>query len=155
MMATRKFAVLGCAAFIFFAGTVLFSQQHTFDGNWQMDPAKSHLNDTRVVTMAIATVSDGINIHIKIKKNEGAEASSEFTSKLNGKACDFLEGTHKSQINMWYDGTSLNVSKEAGPAEDVTAMWKFELAPDKRTLTLKINHYDPAAEDESIVFTKK
>jgi hypothetical protein len=33
-------------------------------------------------------------------------------------------------------------------------MWKFALGPDKRTLTMTINHYEPAADDETLVFTK-
>lgn len=154
MLATiRKFAVHGCAASIFFTASLL-AQQHTFDGNWQMDSAKSHVNDGRGITLVVATVDQGIKMTIKTKKGDSQEITSEFLTKLNGKACEFAEGSHKSQLTMWFDGSTLNASKEAGPSGDVTSMWKLELSPDKQTLTLKINHYEPAADDETIVFKK-
>jgi hypothetical protein len=125
-----------------------------FEGNWQMDTAKSHVSDGRAVTLTIVSVGEGVKMTMKVKKGDGPEATSEFTSKLDGKACEFAEGTHKSQLTVWYDGSTLNASKENGPPGDVTAMWKFELAPDKQTLTMKINHYEPTADDETIVFAK-
>jgi len=135
-----------------FASAVLAG---TFDGTWQMDAAKSKVNDGRMVTLTIAPVEGGgIKMTMKTQKKDGQEVTSEFTSKLNGKAADFSEGDHKSQITVWYNGPTLNASKEGGPAADVTSMWKFELAPDKSTMTMTINHYEPAADDETLVFTK-
>ena len=56
---------------------------------------------------------------------------------------------------MWDSGATLNAPKEKGPPTDITAMWKFELIPDKQTLTMTINHYEPVADDETIMFTRK
>jgi hypothetical protein len=108
-----------------------------------------------VVTLTIATTNNGIKMTIKTRKLDGQETTSEFTSKLDGKACEFAEGTHKSQLTVWYNGPTLNACKENGPVGDVTSVWKFELAPDKQTMTMKISHYDPAADDETLAFTKK
>ncbi len=129
-------------------------QTASLDGTWQMDSAKSHVRDGRSVTFIIASMDNGIKMTVKTKKGD-AESVTEFSTKFNGKASDFAEGDHKSQLTMWWDGTSLNASKEKGPADDVTAMWKFELSPDKQTMTLKISHYEPAADDETLVFNKK
>jgi hypothetical protein len=126
-----------------------------FDGEWQMDLAQSHVLDGRTVTVVIAAAGNGVKMTMTAKKSDGKQITSEFTSKLDGKACDFDEGSHKSQLTLWFSGPSLNASKEKGPAEDVTAMWKFELAPDKHGMTLTINHYEPAADDEKLIFTKK
>jgi hypothetical protein len=134
---------------------LLSAPQPTFDGTWQMDTAKSHVSDGRVVTLTIATTNNGIKMTIKTRKLDGQETTSEFTSKLDGKACEFAEGTHKSQLTVWYNGPTLNACKENGPVGDVTSVWKFELAPDKQTMTMKISHYDPAADDETLAFTKK
>ena len=149
-----RFIRLSLAGSVVLTGTLLFAQQHIFDGNWEMDAAKSHVKDNRSMTLVVTTVSDGIKMTFKTKKGSD-DSTSEFTTKLNGKACDFEEGSHKSQLTMWYDGSALDASKEQGPAEDVTSMWKFELSPDKQTLTLTINHYEPAGDDEKIVFVKK
>jgi hypothetical protein len=151
--AGKKFT--GLAISLFFAAAMVSAQQKTFDGNWQMDSAKSHVSDGRVVALTIATVAEGIKITMKTQKGDAKEVVSEFTSKLNGKACEMAEGDHKSKLTVWYDGPTLNACKENGPAGDVTSEWKFELGPDKQTMTMKISHYDPAAEDETIVFTKK
>ncbi len=150
----RKFARHGCAVSMFFAASLLSAQMRTFEGTWQMDAAKSHVSDGRTITLTFVSAGEGVKMTIKSKKGDGPETVSEFTSKLDGKACDFEEGTHKSQLTAWYDGTALNASKENGPPGDVTAMWKFALGPDKRTLTMTINHYEPAADDETLVFTK-
>jgi hypothetical protein len=152
----RKIVRRGGAAYLVLAGAALLcAQQKIYDGTWQMDAAKSHVLDGRTMTLVVATVGGAIKMTITSKKSDGQETSSEFTSKLDGKACDFDEGSHKSQLTMWWDGSALNASKEKGPAADVTSMWKWELTPDKQTLTLTINHYEPAADDEKIVFTKK
>jgi hypothetical protein len=149
-----KFARQACAVSLFFTASLVWAQMKAFDGTWQMDSAKSHVSDGRMVTLTIAGVGEGVKMTMKIKKGDGPETTSEFTSKLDGKACEFEEGAHKSQLTAWFDGTSLNASKEKGPASDVTAMWKFELGADKQTLTMKINHYEPTADDETLVFTK-
>ena len=136
-------------------GLVSAQQQKTFDGTWQMDAARSKINDARVVTLTVANLENGVKVSMKTKKGDGPEVVSEFTSKLDGKPCDFAEGTHKSQITVWYNGPTLNASKENGPAEDKTAAWKLELGPDKETLTMTINHYEPNGADETLVFAKK
>jgi hypothetical protein len=133
----------------------LSAQQKNMDGSWQMDTAKSHVSDGRVVTLTITSAAGGIKMTMKTVKKDGQEVISEFTSKLDGKPCDFAEGTHKSQLTAWYNGPALNATKEGGPAGDVTSAWKFELAPDKQTLTMTISHYDPAGDDETLVFVKK
>jgi hypothetical protein len=155
MVATiRKFACHGCAVSLFFAASLVSAQMRTLEGTWQMDSAKSHVSDGRTVTLTIMSVGEGVKLTIRSKKGDGPETVSAFTSKLDGKACDFEEGAHKSQVTAWYDGTALNASKENGPPGDVTAMWKFAMGADKQTLTMTINHYEPAADDETLVFTK-
>ncbi len=146
---------LTCAVLLFFSASVAMAQPKVFEGAWQMDAAKSKVLDGRVVTLTIVSVGDGVKMAFKIKKGSGPETASEFTSKLDGKTSDFAEGDHVSQVTVWYDGSCLNASKEKGPAGDVTSMWKWELAPDKQTMTMKINHYEPAADDEVLVFTKR
>lgn len=144
-----------CALSLLFSA-LLPAQQKDLEGSWQMDAAKSKVTDGRVVTISVAGVAaNGIKMTMKTAKKDGQEVDSEFTSKLDGKPCDFSEGTHKSQLTAWFNGPALNASKEAGPADDKVSAWKFELSPDKKTLTMTINHYDPSAEDEVLVFNKK
>jgi hypothetical protein len=155
MIATMmKSASKAFAVSLFFAALAT-AQQRAFDGTWQMDPAKSHVSDGRVATITIALVGDGIKLTMKTIKSDGKEATVEFTSKLDGKSCEATEGTHKTQFTMWYNGPTLNACKENGPADDVTSMWKFELSPDKQTMTMTINHFEPIADDETLVFNKK
>jgi phage I-like protein len=155
VVSRTKFIGLACAASLFVGAALLCAQQVKFDGTWQMDTAKSKVSDGRVVTLTIVSVDGGIKMTMKTQKKDGKEATSEFVSKLNGKAADFAEGDHKSQITVWYNGPTLNASKEGGPAGDVTSAWKFEMGPDKGMMTMTISHYDPAADDETLVFTKK
>ncbi len=151
-----KTAWKGCLASLFFTAAILSAQQQPkFDGTWQMDSAKSHVSDGRVLTITFATVSDGIKIAIKTHKSDGTDTTTEFTSKLNGKACEVAEQGHTSKLTVWYDGPVLNACKENGPPSDVSSMWKFELSPDKQTMTMTINHYVPASDDETLVFNKK
>lgn len=153
MTTMKKF---GCASGLFFAAALLAATPpKAFDGSWQMEPAKSQVSDGRVVSMTITTAEDTIKITMLTKKSDGQEVTSEFTSKLDGKACEATEGSHKSQITMWFNGPTLNACKEDGPMGDITSVWRFELSPDKQTMTMKISHYEPSADDETLVFSKK
>jgi hypothetical protein len=144
----------GFAVSLFFAA-LLSAQQHSFDGVWEMDPAQSHVKDGRVLTLTVASHESAIKMTMKIRKGDGQETTSEFTSKLDGKPCEFAEGEHKSQLTVWFNGPTLNASKEGGPTGDVTSAWKFELGANKQTMTMTISHYEPAGDDETLVFTKK
>jgi hypothetical protein len=145
----------GASALSLFFAALLCAQQKSYEGSWQMDAAKSHVSDGRVVSITVTSVANGIKMTMKTVKKDGQEVISEFTSKLDGKPCEFAEGTHKSQLTVWFNGPALNATKEGGPAGDVTSAWKFEAGPDKQTMTMTINHYDPAGDDETLVFTKK
>ena len=149
-----KFAGRSCLVSLFLIAPLL-AQQHGFDGTWQMDSAQSKVNDGRVMIVTIATSDKGVKMTFKTHKSDGTDTTAEFMSKLDGKPCEFAEGGHKSQLTLWYNGPTLNASKEGGPAEDVSSMWKFEFGPNKDTMTLTINHYEPASADETLVFTKK
>ena len=155
MLSTEvKLLAKACVLSLVFAA-LGFGQQKSYEGSWQMDAAKSHVSDGRVVTLTVTSVTNGIKMNMKTVKKDGQEVLSEFTSKLDGKPCDFAEGDHKSQLTAWYNGPSLNATKESGPVGDVTSAWKFEISPDKQTMTMTISHYDPAADDETLVFVKK
>ena len=153
MYASVRRSLFSLALILTFS-SVSSAQQKAFEGTWQMDAAKSKVSDGRNVTLVIEVHADSVKMSFTTKKGADA-ATSEFTSKLDGKPCEFPEGSHKSQLTVWWDGSTWNASKEKGPAVDVTSMWKFELGPDKQTLTLTINHYDPAADDEKLIFAKK
>jgi len=155
VVSRTKFIGIVGAASLLVGSALLYAQQVKFDGTWQMDTAKSKVADGRVVTLTIVSVDGGIKMTMKTLKKDGKETTSEFVSKLNGKAAEFAEGDHKSQITVWYNGPTLNASKESGPPGDVTSAWKFEMGPEKGAMTLTISHYEPAADDETLVFTKK
>jgi hypothetical protein len=151
-----KFASKGAVLFCLSTAMLLAQQgQHIFDGTWQMDAAQSKVNDGRAVTVTITTLDKGVKVAFKTHLSNGTDTQSEFTSLLDGKPCDFVEGNHKSQLTAWYNGPTLNADKESGPPEDVSSMWKFEMGSSKDTMTLTINHYTPAAADETLVFKKK
>jgi hypothetical protein len=154
LLPVGKFMARACALSLFL--TVFASaQQKSFEGTWQMDPAKSHVSDGRVVTLTITNVANGIKMVMKTVKKDGQEINAQFTSKLDGKACDLAEGDHKAQLTAWFNGPALNATKEGGGADDKTSAWKFELGQDKQTMTMTINHYDPAGDDETLLFVKK
>jgi hypothetical protein len=151
----NRIACRGCAAVLFFAAALLSAQQSApIVGSWHMDTAKSHVNDGRVVNLTIASGPNMVSLTMKTKVGQQAEVVSQFTNKLDGKASDYMEGTHKSSVMVWFNGPALNVSKEKGPPEDVTSMWTLTPSSDGQTLTMVINHYEPTAADETLVFTK-
>lgn len=155
-MSSAAVKLLGRASvFCLSFALVTSAQQKSFEGSWQMDAGKSHVTDGRVVSITVTSAATGIKMTMKTVKKDGQEVISEFTSKLDGKPCEFAEGTHKSQLTAWFNGPALNATKESGPVGDVTSGWKFEIGPDKQTMTMTINHYDPAGDDETLVFVKK
>src|ERR1700729_3154103 len=102
-----KFAGRSCAVSLFLIAPLL-AQQHGFDGTWQMDSAQSKVNDGRVMIVTIATSDKGVKMTFKTHKSDGTDITAEFMSKLDGKPCEFAEGSHKSQLTLWYNGPTLN-----------------------------------------------
>ena len=84
------------AASLLFAGLIC-AQQRTFDGTWQMDTAKSHVNDGRAITLTTVSVDEGIKMTIKTRKGRCPRTATQFSSKLNGKPSEFAGSSHKSQ----------------------------------------------------------
>lgn len=79
MVATMmRFAGKGCAVALILAAALLAAPPRTFDGSWQMDTAKSHVSDGRVVTLAIATSDDGIKLTMTTVTTDAKEVTSEF-----------------------------------------------------------------------------
>jgi hypothetical protein len=126
-----------------------------FAGSWQMDAQKSQVEDGRVVTLTIENVSNKIKLVRVIRDKEGKEARSQFVCAAGGAECDFDEAGNKAKVSVWYNGPALVMLKTAGPKEDASDEWTMKLSPDKRTLTVALEHIDPAAKDETLVFSKK
>jgi hypothetical protein len=78
-----------------------------------------------------------------------------FDCKMDGSDCAYDEGSHKSKVMVWFAGGELVACKTDGPAGDLVNEWHMQLSPDGHSLTVKIEHVDPAADPETIVFTKK
>ncbi len=136
------------------APTLFGADATNFTGTWEMDGAKSQVSDGRTVTLVIETLAAKYKITSTVREKGGQETSTEFACGF-GKECEFSEGSHTSKIMAWYDGAALTVCKTAGPAADVANEWKLELSPDKKTLTVTVQHLDPNAKDETLVFNKK
>jgi hypothetical protein len=126
-----------------------------FSGAWQMDSAKSQIDDGRVVTLTIESVSDKIKLVRVVREKDGKEVTSKFICGTGGGDCEFDEGDRKAKVSLWYDGNALIVLKTDGPKEDAVAQWKLELAPNADTLTIDLTHIDPESKAETIIFSKK
>ena len=126
-----------------------------FSGAWQMNSAKSHVDDGRTVTLIIESVSDKIKLVRVVREKDGKEVTSKFVCATGGTDCEFDEGDRKAKVSLWYDGTALIVLKTDGPKEDAVTQWKLELAPNTKTLTIDLTHIDPSSKAETVVFSKK
>lgn len=131
------------------------SGRPNFVGAWQMDSAKSQVDDGRVVTLTIESVSDKIKLIRVVREKDGKEVTSKFVCATGGGDCEFDEGDRKAKVSLWYDGNALIVLKTDGPKEDAVTQWKMQLAPNPNTLTIDLTHIDPTSKAETIVFSKK
>lgn len=131
------------------------SGRPNFAGAWQMDSAKSQVDDGRVVTLTIESVSDKIKLVRVVREKDGKEVTSKFVCATSGGDCEFDEGDRKAKVSLWYDGNALIVLKTDGPKEDAVTQWKMQLAPDPNTLTIDMTHIDPTSKAETIIFSKK
>ena len=150
---------LGLAAFVV---PLLFplllsadSGRPNFSGAWQMDSAKSQVEDGRAVTLTIESISDKIKLVRVVREKDGKEVTSKFVCATSGGDCEFDEGDRKAKVSLWYDGNALIVLKTDGPKEDAVTQWKLQLTPDPNTLTIDLTHIDPTSKAETIVFSKK
>lgn len=126
-----------------------------FSGAWQMDSAKSQIDDGRVVTLTIENVSDKIKLVRVVREKDGKEITSKFVCATSGGDCEFDEGDLKAKVSLWYNGNALIVLQTGGPKEDAVTQWKMQLEPNADTLTIDLTHIDPTSKAETIVFSKK
>lgn len=125
-----------------------------FSGTWQLDPAKSTGASEGSVILNIQDSGGKISVQRIAHDKDGKELTSKFICEPAGPDCDFDESGNKSKVSLWYSGPALNVMKTNGPKADTTAQWKLELSPDKKTLTLHIEHLEPTDKDQDLVFVK-
>lgn len=125
-----------------------------FSGTWQMDASHSHVDDGRVVSLAIQDIGDKLKVVRIVHRRDGKDVTSQFTCPADGSSCEFDEGGHKAKVSMWYDGPALMILKSDGPKDDAVVQWKVQLAPDSSTLTLGLTYIDPGNKTETVVFSK-
>lgn len=125
-------------------------------GSWQMDSAKSHVADGRVVNLVIENAGGNkIKVTFTAQDKGGKEVNSQFVCGSDGKECAFDEGGHKSKVMTWFAGPTFMIAKTDGPADDSVSEMSFQVSSDKKELTCSINHLEPAREAETLVFSKK
>jgi hypothetical protein len=125
-----------------------------FSGSWQLDPAKSKGATEGMITLNIQDTAGKISLERLAKDKDGKELTSKFACAPAGPDCDFDEYGNKSKVSLWYSGAALNILKTNGPKEDATTQWKVELSPDKKTMTIHVEHLEPADKDQDLVFVK-
>ena len=125
-----------------------------FTGAWQMDTAKSQVEDGRVVSLTIEHVSNKLKMVRTIRAKDGKEVVSQFVCATMGAECELDDAGRKAKVSVWYNGPALVVLKTEGPKEDASDEWTFKLS-DPKTLTVALEHIDPTSKDETLVFSKK
>ena len=131
------------------------SASPNFAGAWQMDPAKSQVEDGRLVTLTIENISKKLKMVRIVRDKDGKEATSQFVCATVGSECEFDEAGHKAKVSVWYNGPALVVLKTEGLKEDASDEWTMKLSPDTHTLTVALEHIDPTGKEETLVFSKK
>lgn len=144
-------ATLAATAFPFLASA---DSPPDFTGSWQMDTAKSQVEDGRVVSLTIEHVSNKLKMVRVVRGKDGKEAVSQFICATMGAECELDDAGHKAKVSVWYNGPALVVLKTEGPKEDASDEWTFKLS-DPKTLTVALEHIDPTSKDETLVFSKK
>ena len=134
---------------------LIFAQTPDMSGTWEMDLAKSHVADGRVLILVIQSADKKIKVDATIRDKGGKEIMATFICAPDGKECEFNEGGHKSKMSMWFAGDSLNIAKTDGPPGDVVNEWKLQTSSGGKVLTLVVTHIEPASAEETLVFSKK
>lgn len=143
------------AAPLLFALPLRANDKPTLTGDWQLDAAKSQIQDGKTMTLSIDNSSPKIKMVQVVRDKDGKELTYEFTCEAGGGECQFDDAGHKAKVTLWYSGPSLVVLTTEGPKEDASNEWTLKISPDQKTLTLELEHIDPAGKVETLVFNKK
>jgi hypothetical protein len=127
----------------------------TLTGNWELDAASSQALDGKTMTLTIDNSSSTVKMTQVVHERDGKEATYQFTCAAGGGECEFDDAGHKAKVTLWYSGPSLVVLTTDGPKEDSSNEWTLKLSPDSKTLTLLLEHIEPEAKSETLVFNKK
>ncbi len=147
--AVAFFATPLLCAFLAYAGG---GTPPNFGGTWQLDPDQS--KSVGAIVLTIQDTAGKIVLERLSHDKEGKELTSKFSCVPAGPDCDFDEYGNKSKVSLWYSGPDLNILKTNGPKEDATTQWKLTLSPDKKKLTVHVEHLEPSDKDQDLVFIK-
>ncbi len=126
-----------------------------FSGTWQLDAAKSEAGEVQAITLTIQNPSGKISFERVVRDKDGKEVKSQFSCDIGGNQCDFDENGHKAKVSLWFNGPVLQILKTDGPKEDAVTQWSLQLSPDGHTLSVELDHIDPAEKKQTFVFDKK
>jgi hypothetical protein len=97
----------------------------------------------------------GLKLDGFVADKAGTKTELHFDCKMDGSDCAFMEGSHKSKVSVWTVAGVTTACKTDGPSGDTVSEWHMKLSPDGNTLTIEVEHVDPAAALETMVFAKK
>ncbi|MBV9267873.1 MAG: hypothetical protein JO061_17020 [Acidobacteriaceae bacterium] len=122
-------------------------------GSWQVDPAKSQAADGKSLTLTIVQTAE--NIKIEGVAKDSSKPAMHLNCKTDGSDCFFDDSGHKSKASIWSTGSELVICKTDGPPGDLVNEWHMKVSSDNKTLTVQVEHIDPAAANETLVLAKK
>jgi hypothetical protein len=112
------------------------------------------LADGRTLALVIVHKGDAIKLDGEVDK-AGTKSELHFDCKMDGSDCEFTESTHKSKMSVWIVSGTVTACKTNGPPGDASTEWHMKVSSDGNTMTVDVEHVDPTAAAESMVFTKK
>jgi hypothetical protein len=137
-----------------FAALMLAADSPNMSGTWEMDAAKSEVTDGRAITLTIQQTAGKIKLDGVVKDKAGTATEIHFTCGTNGTNCDYDDAGHKAKVAVWFNGPQMIAAKTEGVAADAVNEWHMKLGPDGKVLTIEVEHIDPQAKNETLVFSK-
>ena len=123
------------------------------NGKWQLDPAHSQLNESKLKSriLSIHQTDGSIAITDEITDTSGKTRKLEFQCATDGQDCKV---PHESTtVSMYYNGPRLVLLESRG--SDNVVKSRLTTGQDGKTLQMEILHIAPPSQkNETLVFTK-
>jgi len=144
---------IGLVAVALFAARA--ADRPDLNGTWQMDAARSQMNDTKVKsrTLAIKQKEDSIVITDTTVDNGGKSRKVEFDCSTEGRDCKPTGVSAK--VSFYYSGDRL-IMLDTRRGGDTVTKTRITVSGDGKTLTFAVEHIAPPGQkEESLVFAKQ
>jgi hypothetical protein len=123
-------------------------------GNWMLDLSHSPAAKAKSESLAIQQTEDTIEFTDAFTDTNGKDWRSVFHCNIDGNQCKVKDQGQNATVTFWYNGLAL-VMMETKKEGAWVIKKRITLSEDAKTMTVELEHVNPAGGTDTYTYTKQ